>query len=220
MIRAAISTPCMEPYLDRLHSFISLGGDYSGECIYMNEITHVTPDSGSNFVHHCFDGAGTHLGYTFGNNSILSSAMWFYQRWTKSSSLSQLNLKDTPSDPKNGYVYALAQKSVGLSAFKHVVLVASGQDRYAPFFSARIQTAPTAEEDDEIGSASTAMVKGLLGPVIEKGSTTVTRLGICFGDNGAAFLDSAIGRAAHIQFLEDHSLIHNLVAGHFDNWLA
>jgi pimeloyl-ACP methyl ester carboxylesterase len=170
VIRAAIAMPCMEPYIDRLQSFISLGG--------------------------------THLGYTFGNNNILSSAMWVYQRWTKSDSLRQLNLKDSSSDPKNGYVHALAQKNVGLGAFKHVVLVASGQDRYAPFFSARIQTAPTATEDDKIGSASIAMVRALLGPVIEQGNTTVTRLGICFGNNGTAFLDSAIGRAAHIQFLE------------------
>ena len=169
VIRAAISMPCMEPYIDRLQSFISLGG--------------------------------THLGYTFGNNNILSSAMWIYQRWTKSDSLSQLNLKDD-GDPKKGYVYSLAHRPVGLSAFKHVVLVASGQDRYAPFYSARIQTAPTADEGEKIGSASIAMVRGLLGPVIEQGGTTVTRLGICFGTNGTAFLDSAIGRAAHIQFLE------------------
>ena len=169
-IRAAISMPCMEPYIDRLQSFISLGG--------------------------------THLGYTFGNNNILSSAMWIYQRWTKSASLSQLNLKDSGSDPKKGYVHSLAQRPVGLSAFKHVVLVASGQDRYAPFFSARIQTAPSADEGEKIGSASISMVRGLLGPVIEQGGTTVTRLGICFGNNGTAFLDSAIGRAAHIQFLE------------------
>ena len=172
-IRAAISMPCMEPYIDRLQSFISLGG--------------------------------THLGYTFGNNNILSSAMWIYQRWTKSASLSQLNLKDSGSDPKKGYVHSLAQRPVGLSAFKHVVLVASGQDRYAPFFSARIQTAPSADEGEKIGSASISMVRGLLGPVIEQGGTTVTRLGICFGNNGTAFLDSAIGRAAHIQFLEVRS---------------
>ena len=131
---AAISTVCMEPYVSRLHSFISLGG--------------------------------THLGYTFGNNSILSSAMWVYQRWTKSQSLRQLNLKDA-GEPKQGFVHSLAQKSVGLSAFKHVVLVASGQDRYAPFFSARIQIAPAASEESAVGSASIAMAKSLLEPVAQ-----------------------------------------------------
>ena len=110
--------------------------------------------------------------------------MWIYQRWTKSHSLSQLNLKDSGSDPKQGYVHSLAQRSVGLNAFKHVVLVASGQDRYAPFFSARIQTAPAADEGEKVGSASISMVRSLLEPVIEQGGTTVTRLGICFGNNG------------------------------------
>ena len=151
VIRAAISTACMEPYVSRLHSFISLGG--------------------------------THLGYTFGNNSILSSAMWVYQRWTKSQSLRQLNLKDA-GEPKQGFVHSLAQKSVGLSAFKHVVLVASGQDRYAPFFSARIQIAPAASEESAVGSASIAMAKSLLEPVAQGGSTTVTRLGICEARHG------------------------------------
>jgi len=31
-------------------------------------------------------------------------------------------------------------------------------------------------------------------------------------------MDSAIGRAAHIQFLEDHSLVQ-MLAGHFAEWL-
>ena len=33
---------------------------------------------------------GTHLGYTYANNNILSGAMWFYQRWSKSTSLRQV----------------------------------------------------------------------------------------------------------------------------------
>ena len=45
----------------------------------------------------------------------------------------------------------------------------------------------------------------------------VTRLSVCFGQAGA-FIDEAIGRAAHIQFLEDHTLIH-LLTVHFAHLL-
>lgn len=177
VIREALGSNIMKPYVDRLCTFISLGG--------------------------------THLGYTFGNNSLLTSAMWVYQRWTKSASLRQLNIKDCAS-PQQGFVASLAQKPA-LEKFKHVVLVASGQDRYAPFFSARIQVAPTANERSQIGSASIAMVGALMKPLIMSHTTKVTRLGVCFGGSAGAFLDSAIGRAAHIQFLEDHALIHMIV---------
>ena len=178
VIRAALTLPTMKPYLDRLHSFVSLGG--------------------------------THLGYTFGNNSFLSSAMWVYQRWTKSTALRQLNLRDSPS-PKSGFVSSLAHQDT-LAKFKQVILIASGQDRYAPFYSARIQIAPGATQTSGIGSASIAMVTALMQPILDQRKTQVTRLGVCFGRSHGALLDSAIGRAAHIQFLEDHALLHRLVA--------
>jgi pimeloyl-ACP methyl ester carboxylesterase len=165
----------------------------------------------ANRLHTLISLGGTHLGYTFANNNILSGAMWFYQRWAKSSSLQQLIIKDADT-PEKSYLYSLAQKSA-LANFKHVVLVGSGQDRYAPFYSARMQIAPTASDRNRLGAATSAMVRSLVQPIISKRRTQVTRLSVCFGGSGA-FLDEAIGRAAHIQFLEDHTLIHMLIS-HF-----
>lgn len=183
VVRAALAHPLMAPYLEKLHSFLSLGG--------------------------------THLGYTYANNTLLSSAMWFYQRWSKSTSLQQLTIKDA-STPEQSYIYHLSQAKT-LSHFKNIILVGSGQDRYAPFYSARMQIAPSASQQSQLGAATVKMIQGLMQPVVEGKKTRVTRLSICFGKTGA-FIDEAIGRAAHIQFLEDHSLI-NLIIVYFADLL-
>lgn len=76
---------------------------------------------------------------------ILSSGMWFMQKWKKSGSLLQLAMKDSP-DVRRSFMFRLSQKS-NLQKFKHVLLCGSAQDRYVPLHSARIELCKAAVRD-------------------------------------------------------------------------
>uniref|UniRef100_A0A4W3H844 Protein FAM135A-like n=1 Tax=Callorhinchus milii TaxID=7868 RepID=A0A4W3H844_CALMI len=71
------------------------------------------------------------------------------QKLKKSGSLLQLTFRDQP-DPRKTFLYKLSEKP-GLQHFKNVVLMASTQDRYVPFHSARIEICKTALKDRQTG---------------------------------------------------------------------
>lgn len=62
--------------------------------------------------------------------------MWLMQKWKKSSSLLQLQLKDAPQI-RSTFMYKLSEKS-NLHKFKYVLLCGSSQDRYVPVHSAHV----------------------------------------------------------------------------------
>lgn len=77
-----------------------------------------------------------HLGYMYKSSKLFTTGMWFLKSWNKSTVLNQLSMTDS-SDIKETCLYQIS-KATGLEWFKHVILVSSYQDQYAPFDSARI----------------------------------------------------------------------------------
>ena len=117
---------------------------------------------------------------------------------TRSTCLQQLNLQDA-ADPTHTFMYQLAQQP-SLALFKHVVLAASPEDRYVPFHSARIEAHATGAHPPAPGmSVYEAMRQHLLQPLADQ--SRLVRLGVSFV-NGVD-LNSAIGRAAHLKFVDD-----------------
>ncbi len=118
---------------------------------------------------------------------------------------------------------------VGLQYFKHVILMGSLQDKYAPFHSARIELHKAALLDKKRGASMSlassyirlwigpvyhAMVNNLLSPL---GQVHLKRIDIgfvvseqmkCFAfftktpQHKKRTLDTLIGRSAHIYFLD------------------
>lgn len=83
--------------------------------------------------------------------------MWFMQKWKKSGSLLQLSLRDA-SDPRRSFLYKLSERSQ-LHQFKHILLCGSGQDRYVPLHSARLELCKAAAKDTSLlGQAYREMV--------------------------------------------------------------
>lgn len=83
--------------------------------------------------------------------------MWFMQKWKKSGSLLQLSLRDA-SDPRRSFLYRLSERSQ-LHQFKHILLCGSGQDRYVPLHSARLELCKAAAKDTSLlGQAYREMV--------------------------------------------------------------
>ena len=75
----------------------------------------------------------------YNNSTLLDAGMWFLKTWRKSVCLQQLQMTDVGNNElEKSCLYQLSEMK-GLNWFKHIVLVSSYQDSYAPFDSARIQ---------------------------------------------------------------------------------
>lgn len=77
-----------------------------------------------------------HLGLLYHSSSIVNAGIWFYNKMWNSVCLKQMSLTDA-NNIEDTFIYKLAFME-GIGWFKHVLLLASRQDDYAPYESARI----------------------------------------------------------------------------------
>ncbi|GMI82744.1 hypothetical protein like AT1G58350 [Hibiscus trionum] len=172
IIRTAIADIAMEPYLRYLHTYLSL--------------------------------SGPHLGYLYSANSLFNSGLWLLKKFKGTQCIHQLTFTDDP-DIYNTFFYKLCKQKT-LENFKNIILFSSPQDGYVPYHSARIESCPAAATDYSIkGKAFLEMLNACLDQI--RASTIEDRVFMrcdvnfdtsAYGKN----LDSFIGRAAHIEFLE------------------
>ncbi|XP_077404958.1 protein FAM135B isoform X3 [Vanacampus margaritifer] len=155
--------------------------------------------------------SGPHLGTLYNNSTLVSTGLWLMQKLKKSGSLLQLTFRDH-MDPRKTFLYLLSQKP-GLQFFKNVVLVASPQDRYVPFHSARIEMCKTALKDKTTGPVYTEMINNLLQPLVEAKDCRLIRQNVFHALPNTA--NTLIGRAAHIAVLDSELFLEKffLVAG-------
>lgn len=108
--------------------------------------------------------SGPHLGTLYNSSGLVNAGMWFMQKWKKSGSLLQLSLRDA-SDPRRSFLYRLSERSQ-LHQFKHILLCGSGQDRYVPLHSARLELCKAAAKDTSLlGQAYREMVHNMVSPL-------------------------------------------------------
>ena len=131
--------------------------------------------------------------------------MWFLNNINHSKVISQLSMKDSEK-PKDCALYKLSEHS-GMEFFKHLILVSSYQDHFAPYDSARIQISSDAAQDQSKGNEYINMAENLLG---KDGLETVYRLDVNFNIEETN-LDTIMGRKAHILFLENHELLTMII---------
>jgi len=152
-----------------------------------------------------------HLGYLYPSNSLFKTGLWLVRKVRASACLDQLSLRDA-ADPKESFLSRLAQ-APGLEHFQNVVLVSSFQDQYAPFESARMEMSRCVETDTAFGDVYRDMVKNLVEKIKPE---RLLRVDIDFF-MPETNLDTMIGRAAHIQFIECQPLQRMFV--HSYRWL-
>jgi hypothetical protein len=133
--------------------------------------------------------------------------MWVMKNWRKSQCLSQLRITDKGTNDLESCVLYKLSEMKGLSWFKHVVLVSSYQDTYAPFDSARIQICERANSNTPHGNLYIKMAKNLLHNLPQD---VLYRIDVDFSISEIN-LDAFIGRTAHIQFLECQNLMKMLI---------
>eukprot|EP00357_Protocruzia_adherens_P011452 CAMPEP_0115014822 /NCGR_PEP_ID=MMETSP0216-20121206/26337_1 /TAXON_ID=223996 /ORGANISM="Protocruzia adherens, Strain Boccale" /LENGTH=844 /DNA_ID=CAMNT_0002384695 /DNA_START=9 /DNA_END=2543 /DNA_ORIENTATION=- len=151
-----------------------------------------------------------HLGYMFNSGKLVNAGLWVLKKWKKSQSLQQLMMTDE-KDPKDTFLFK-ASKLEGLTWFKHVALISSFQDSYAPYESARIEICKNAANDPSRGSAYIEMARNLLHDMELQ---VLYRIDVNFKIK-TKNLDNFIGRTAHIRFLEDQSLMQMILTRYTD----
>ena len=166
--------------------------------------------------------SGPHLGLKYHPSSTHSLGLWLLQKFKKSISLQQLQLKD--SDKPIPYLYRLLRRHC-FEFFQNVVLVSSAGDKYVPFHSARIELSKEADNDQsalaKVHKDSIRLVEKLI--LESKRNTKLIRYHAFTNYSnqpGVSAIENAMtqltGRQAHIMTLENESFMEKflLIAGH------
>ncbi|KAM6457555.1 protein FAM135B isoform 1-T1 [Liasis olivaceus] len=192
-------------------SRISFIGHSLGNVIIRSVLTRPRFRYYLNKLHTFLSLSGPHLGTLYNNSTLVSTGLWLMQKLKKSGSLLQLTFRDN-ADLRKCFLYQLSQKT-GLQYFKNVVLVASPQDRYVPFHSARIEMCKSALKDRHTGPVYAEMINNLLQPVVGAKDCTLIRHNVFHALPNTA--NTLIGRAAHIAVLDSELFLEKffLVAG-------
>ncbi|NXP74372.1 F135B protein, partial [Ramphastos sulfuratus] len=192
-------------------SRISFIGHSLGNVIIRSVLTRPRFRYYLNKLHTFLSLSGPHLGTLYNNSTLVSTGLWLMQKLKKSGSLLQLTFRDN-ADLRKCFLYQLSQKT-GLQYFKNVVLVASPQDRYVPFHSARIEMCKNALKDRHTGPVYAEMINNLLQPLIGAKNCTLIRHNVFHALPNTA--NTLIGRAAHIAVLDSELFLEKffLVAG-------
>lgn len=141
-----------------------------------------------------------HIGIVFAENSLLRFGKWVLKKIQKSTSFSQMIMKDS-KDLKNSFLYKLSE-ATGLNWFPHIILFICTDDPYVPVDSAGMFIPPGC-----IGTKKeeffTELVENLLKKVSPK---NMIRIDVNFRHK--QFLDSCICCGnRHIDFLDDPCFI-------------
>ncbi|GAU21154.1 hypothetical protein TSUD_10710 [Trifolium subterraneum] len=172
IIRTAIAESTMEPFLRYLHTYVSL--------------------------------SGPHLGYLYSSNSLFNSGLWLFKKLKGTQCIHQLTFTDDP-DIQKTFLYKLCKQKT-LDHFRHIILLSSPQDGYVPYHSARIESCQAASRDNSKKSrVFLEMLNDCLDQIRANPSERRVFMRCDVNFDATAYgknLDSLIGRAAHIEFLE------------------
>lgn len=147
-----------------------------------------------------------HLGIIEGCSKLIRAGLWVLNNFKKCESLKQLSFADA-INVEECAIFKLANEK-GCEWFNHMVVVSSPQDLYTPHYSARVETHQELEKYGRKGKLLHKMAKNIL-----QGRERIHRIDVDFNLPGNNF-DNWIGRAGHIEFLENHTFINTLIFLH------
>lgn len=172
IIRSALAEGIMEPYHRYLHTYISV--------------------------------SGPHLGYLYSSNSLFNSGLWLLKKLKNTRCIHQLTFTDD-IDIENTFFYKLSKQKT-LESFKNILLLSSPQDGYVPYHSARIEMCQSSSGDySKKGKIFHEMLNNCLDQIRAPSSEQrmFMRCDVNFDTTlQGRNLNTIIGRAAHIEFLE------------------
>ncbi|XP_059650912.1 uncharacterized protein LOC132297640 [Cornus florida] len=172
IIRTALTESIMEPYLRYLYTYVSI--------------------------------SGPHLGYLYCSNSLFNSGLWLLKKLKGTQCIHQLTFTDDP-DLQNTFFFKLC-KQKSLENFRNIILLSSPQDGYVPYHSARLETCVASSADySKKGKIFLEMLNNCMDQIRAPSSEhrVFMRCDVNFDTSSQGRnLNTIIGRAAHIEFLE------------------
>lgn len=172
IIRTALADSLMDPFLKYLYTYMSI--------------------------------SGPHLGYWYSSNSLFNSGLWLLKKLKGSQVIHQLTFSDD-QDLQNTFFYKLCKQKT-LENFKNILLLSSPQDGYVPYHSARIELChASASDQSKKAQVFLEMLNNCLDQIRAPSSEhrTFIRCDVNFDQSAQGkSLNTIIGRAAHIEFLE------------------
>ncbi|CAN4088192.1 unnamed protein product [Withania somnifera] len=172
ILRTALTESMMEPYLRFLHTYVSV--------------------------------SGPHLGYLYSSNSLFNSGLWLLKKLKGTPCIHQLTFTDDP-DLRNTFLYNLCKQKT-LENFRNIILLSSPQDGYVPYHSARIEMCQASSGDNsKKGKIFLEMLNNCMDQIRAQSSDhrVFMRCDVNFDTTlQGRNLNTIIGRAAHIEFLE------------------
>ncbi|CDP14916.1 unnamed protein product [Coffea canephora] len=172
ILRTALTESVMEPYLRFLYTYVSV--------------------------------SGPHLGYLYSSNSLFNSGLWLLKKLKGTQCIHQLTFTDDP-DLQNTFLYRLCKQKT-LENFRNIILLSSPQDGYVPYHSARIEMCQASSGDNsKKGKVFLEMLNDCLDQIRAALSEprVFMRCDVNFDISlHGRSLNTIIGRAAHIEFLE------------------
>ncbi|CAJ2674727.1 unnamed protein product [Trifolium pratense] len=182
---------------------LSFVGHSIGNLIIRTAIAESTMEPFLRYLHTYVSLSGPHLGYLYSSNSLFNSGLWLFKKLKGTQCIHQLTFTDDP-DIQNTFLYKLCKKT--LDNFRHIILLSSPQDGYVPYHSARIESCQAASRDNSKKSrVFLEMLNDCLDQIRANPSERRVFMRCDVNFDATAYgknLDSLIGRAAHIEFLE------------------
>lgn len=146
----------------------------------------------------------SHLGLFQDRISLFNTGFWVLKQWRRCLFLSQVSMTDH-ENPRETFLYKLST-SPGFEFFQNILLVSCYEDQYGPFQSARAEICSDwGDQSDK--QVYIEMVRNLWANVKPE---RLSRLDVNFVIPEKN-LDTFIGRAAHIQFLECQPIMKMLL---------
>lgn len=143
-----------------------------------------------------------HLG-VLNSESHIKFGTWVSEIYYDSSSVNQLRLADADK-VEHTFMYQLSQKE-GLEYFEHVYFIASPQDLFVPYYSARVQIFK-----DDLKESNAKEHYSMNENILNKCTNGVTRVDVYFNIKDKDF-SALIGGKAHILFLNYQPFLNVLV---------
>ena len=119
-----------------------------------------------------------HLGYTYSKSKLVDVGLWFLNTMKKCTSILQLTMEDSER-LEDTFLYKLSMKP-GLEWFNKVVLVASHQDHYVPFHSARVQHNEQSLLDQRKSLGKAVVYNQMIHNMLDRISKPIARLDVNF----------------------------------------
>ena len=151
-----------------------------------------------------------HLGYDQSSSHLISAGMWMMQKVRPCQSLKELQMKDSTTE--TSVLYKISKEGGGLKDFQNILLVSSKQDTYAPPNSARIEVEGVVNgENSSVESVFMQMCNNIwTRDIVKHSEQRIYKLDVDFRFSENSF-DTYVGRAAHIQFLDNTFLLRGIL---------